>query len=61
MGPAGVRRHQHWLQSFISGRQVYGPSRFSVDRARPGDASDKRLCGDKLAGLAIEDVEESIL
>ncbi len=61
MSPIGAWRNQHWFQSLVGGWRLYGPSRFIVDLTGPSDAVNKRLCGNKLAGLAIEHVKEAVL
>src|ERR1041384_2531375 len=58
---AGRRGYQYGLPAIVSARRFLWSPGFRIDTGGPSDAIDERFCGDELAGLAIEHVEEPVL
>src|ERR1019366_2426067 len=53
--------YKYGLPAIVSARRFLWAPSFRIDTRGPSDAIDERFCGDELAGLAIEHVEESVL
>ena len=61
MRAAGRRGNKHRVEPIVRGCGLDRASAPGINSSGPGDSVDKGFCGNKLAGLAIEHVEESVL
>src|SRR5271155_1205782 len=52
---------KYGLPAIVSARRFVRTPGFRIDTCGPGNAIDERFCGDELAGLAIEHIEETVL
>ena len=58
---ARIGRDDHRLEPVVRGRRFDGTSGLRIESLGPRDPADERSARDELAGLTIENVEESVL
>src|SRR5438105_12551238 len=61
MCSTGPWRNKHGLPAVAGAGRFLRASRFWIHAGCPSDSVDERFCGEELAVLAIEYVEESVL